>query len=285
MNTDILEGKGISANQIIESAEILPFMAEKRLVIVKNSGLFTVGRKNDTEIICNFINKIPDTTCIVFVEDHVDKRNKLFKKINSMNCAVTLETPKESDLITWIKREFKKNNKDIDNKTSIYMLRIVGTSMENLSNEIKKLSSYAKDKNEINLKDIEDVCTKSLEAHIFDLLKAMGYKKIDKALEIYSNLIFLKEPPIRILTMITRQIRLILQVKYLYEQGFNAKQISTNLKQPFFVVNDCIKQSKLFTIKKLKMAMKDCLEIDIASKTGKIDPQIAIEMFLIKYSK
>jgi len=124
-----------------------------------------------------------------------------------------------------------------------------------------------------------------LESHIFDLLKAMGYKKTDEALKIYSNLINNKEHPIKILSMITRQIRLILQVKYLSEQGFNAKKISESIKEPFFVVNDCLKQAQLFTLDKLKEGINDCLETDIASKTGKMDPNLAVEIFLVEFSK
>ena len=84
--------------------------------------------------------------------------------------------------------------------------------------------------------------------------------------------------------MITRQIRLILQVKYLSEQGFNAKKYQSPSKN-LFVVNDCLKQAQLFTLDKLKEGINDCLETDIASKTGKMDPNLAVEIFLVEFSK
>lgn len=285
MNMSVFEGKTINSSQIIDSVEILPFMAEKRLTIVKNSELFTAGRKNDTELMYDYISNIPSTSCIIFVEDIVDKRNKLFKLMNSKKLAVEFSSLKENDLLTWIKKEFNKHNKRIDSKTGIYLLRIVGTSMEDLINEIGKLLDYSEERTNISTQDIDNICTKSLDAHIFELVKAMGYKKIDKALEIYSNLILLKEPPIKILTMLTRQIRLILQVKNLYEQGSSPKEIALNIKQPFFVVNDCIKQAQLFSENKLIAAFEDCLETDIAGKTGKMDAKLAVELLLIKNSQ
>jgi len=285
MNLTVFEGKTIPSSQIIESMEILPFMGDKRLIIVKNSELFTSGRKNDTELMCEYIPNIPPTSCIIFVEDTVDKRNKLFKLMHSRKLTVECEPLKENDLLTWIKREFNRKDKSIDSKTGIYMLRIVGTSMVNLSNEIQKLIDYVEERRDITPKDIDDICIKSLDAHIFDLVKAMGYKKVDQALEIYSNLILIKEPPIRILSMLTRQIRLILQVKHLYEQGLASKEISEILKQPFFVINDCLKQSQLFTMEKLKEAIEECLQTDIDVKTGKMDGELAVEMFLMKNSK
>jgi len=285
MNMVTFEGKSVAAHQIIETAQVLPFMGEKRLVIVEDSGLFISGRKSDAELINTFIENIPPTTCLIFLENEVDKRNKLYKTMNSMKVAIEFKTLKEEELLIWIKREFKKDKRAIDNKTALYMIRTVGTSMGEILNEIEKLIAYTDENADITSKDIDNICTKSLEAHIFDLLKAMGYKKADEALRIYSNLILLKEPPIRILAMITRQIRLILQVKYLYERGTSPRNIAQELKQPYFVVNDCLKQSQFFTISTLKQAIKDCLETDIASKTGKMEPQLAIEIFLMKYSK
>lgn len=285
MNMSILEGKSITANQIIESSEAVPFLNDKRLIIVKNSELFTSKRKGDAELIYDFINNIPSFTCLVFVEGKVDKKNKLYKKMNKMKWVVQFEFPKENDLLIWIKREFKRNHKEIDGKTSVYLLRVIGRSMRDLQNEINKLISYTEEKNIISIEDIDKICTKSLESHVFDLLKAMGYKKTDKVLDIYSNLITNKEPPAKILTMITRQIRLILEVKYLSQQGFNGRTIAKSIKEPFFVVNDCLKQSELFTTEKLKQGLKHCLETDIASKTGKMDSQLAVEIFLVEFSK
>jgi DNA polymerase-3 subunit delta len=285
MNLTVFEGKAIPASQIIENMELLPFMGEKRLVIVKNSELFLSGRKNDTELMSNYIPNIPPTSCIVFLEDTVDKRNKLFKLMHAKNYTVECESLKENDLLVWIKREFNRKNKNIDSKVGIYMLRMVGTSMENLANEIQKLIDYMEERKDVTTKDIDDICIKSIDAHIFDLVKAMGYKKVDQALEIYSNLILIKEPPIRILSMLTRQIRLILQVKYLYSQGLGQKEITEILKQPSFVIGDCLKQSQLFAIEKLKEAIEDCLQTDMDIKTGKMDGELAVEMLLLKHSK
>lgn len=285
MNMSLFEGEDILADQIIESAQAVPFMNDKRLIIVKNSGFFTAKRKKDAELIYSFLDDIPAFTCLIFVEDNIDKKNKLYKKFDKMKFAVEFELPKEQELLVWIGRKFKKNNKDIDQRTSLYLVRTVGRSMVDLENEINKLISYKEDNNIITIEDIDKVCIKSLESHVFDLLKAMGYKKTDEALKIYSNLINNKEHPIKILSMITRQIRLILQVKYLSEQGFNAKKISESIKEPFFVVNDCLKQAQLFTLDKLKEGINDCLETDIASKTGKMDPNLAVEIFLVEFSK
>ncbi|HOQ16146.1 MAG: DNA polymerase III subunit delta [Epulopiscium sp.] len=283
MNMSLFEGEEITANQVIESAQALPFMNDKRLVIIKNSGFFTAKRKKEAELILQFLDDIPPFICLVFAEENVDKKNKLYKKLSQMKAVVEFQFPKEQDLLNWIEKKFKKYNKEIDRRTSLHLVRTVGRSMIDLENEINKLIAYKEDK--INIEDIDKICVKSLEAHIFDLLKAIGYKKTDEALQIYVNLIRNKEAPIKILTMLTRQIRLILQVKYLSEQGYNAKKITETIQEAFFVVNECLKQAQLFSMDQLKQGLKACLEADLASKTGKMDPGLAVEVLIIEFNK
>jgi DNA polymerase-3 subunit delta len=284
MNMDLFQGKNITANQIIEISETFPFMAEKRLVIVKDSGFLKTGRKDDTEKVSEFIENILDTTCLIFVENDIDKRNKLYKRINKVGYVVEFQSPKENELITWIKKGLKQHQKEIDNKTAVHMLRTVGTNMEELVTEMEKISTYKGEETVIQKDDIDKICTKSLEIQIFDLVKAMGYKNPTKALTIYSNLILMKESPIMILSMLTRQFRLILQVKTLRVEGYDQNRIAERLKQRTFIVRDCLKQADYFSMNVLKRGIQECLETDVAIKTGRLESKLAVEMLLVKYS-
>lgn len=162
------------------------------------------------------------------------------------------------------------------------MLRAIGTNMEALMNEIQKLIAYKYEQNNITKEDIDLICTKSLEAKIFDMLDAMCNKDVNKALEIYNNMIILKEAPIKILVMIIRQFRLLIQTKYLLMQGYNSKDIADRLNQRLFIVNGLINQCKNFSYQSLIQAFEQCLETDLAIKTG--ISQTAIELLIIKYS-
>jgi len=282
MNFDTFEGKDIDINNIIDSADTLPFMSDKRLVIVKNSELFQNNRKNDTERMKQYLNDMPQSTCILFIENEIDKRNKLYKTVKTIGHCIEFVSPKENELVTWLQKEFKNNNKIIETKTAVYMLRNIGTDMEFLINEIQKLVAYKCNQKDITKEDIDLVCTKSLEARIFDMLDAMGNKNMQKALEIYNNMIILKEAPIKILIMIIRQFRLLIQVKYLLIQGYKSKEISDRLKQKPFLVNGLIQQCKNFSYQSLMQAFEQCLETDLAIKTG--TSSSAIELLIVKLS-
>lgn len=284
MNLDIFEENDIETGKIIDACETLPFMNKFRLVIIKNSSFFIQGKKNETEKINDYINNIPETSIIVFIENKIDKRNKLFKSINSIGRCTEFKTPYDNDLIQWIKKLFTAENKSIDNNTAMFLIRTVGNKMEALNTEIEKLLNYKKDSLEISKQDIENICIKSLETKIFDLVDAIGNKKPEIALDIYNNMILLKESPIMILSMIARQFRIILQSKYLLKQGKTIDEISKRINQRNFVVKECLNQSRNFTNKLLIKALNDCLECDINIKTGKISDKLGVEMIILNYS-
>ncbi|MDD3569782.1 MAG: DNA polymerase III subunit delta [Lachnospiraceae bacterium] len=283
MNISIFNGEA-DVNSIIDAAETMPFFADKRLILVKDSKLFKVGRKNDSEEIADYIEKIPQSTCLVFIEDEVDKRGKLYKVVAKAGRGVEFKTPEEKELIVWAQKQLKRSGVDIDTKTAVYFFSCIGSGMENAESELAKLAAYKGKGGVVSTENIDEICTRSLEAKVFDLVDAIGQRKTDKAVEIYRGMLMAKEAPMMILTMITRQFRLMLQCRVLLEAGTPQPNIGNVLGQKDFVVRKCIAQAKNFTVETLKNAMKDCLEADIGIKTGEIKDDLAAEMIVIKYS-
>lgn len=283
MNLDIFEDKSINIDDIINSASTLPFMSEKRLIIIKNSELFKSGRKADSEKMVSYIEKIPESTCLLFIEAEIDKRSRLYKAVQNYGYVVEFKSPRESELIKWLQNIFNQNGKQLEQSTLQYLLKTVGTDMELLKTESQKLISY-KLNDYITTEDIDNICTKSTEAKIFDMLDAMGNKKPDIALEILSSMFMMKEAPIKILTLIIRQFRLIFQTKFLSLNSYDLSSIATRLNQRPFIIKGILAQSQNYSLETLKGALEDCLETDISIKSGSISGQTGIELLIIKYS-
>ena len=129
MNMDIFEGNKQAISTILDSTETLPFLSDKRFVIVKESGLFQAGRKNDSEKMADYLQKIPDTTCILFLETEVDKRGKMYKAVVKNGYVAEMNGLSEKELLYWITRECKKNKFEIETKVASYLLHIVGGEM------------------------------------------------------------------------------------------------------------------------------------------------------------
>lgn len=284
MNFDLFEGKNTNVSQIIDTCDTMPFMSPYRLVILKNTGLIIEGRKNDSSLLEQYLSNLPKTTIIIFIEDKIDKKLKLFKTISKIGSVHQMNMSSENELVNWILNIFKDNNKDISTKEALYMIRNIGFNMEILLNEINKLISFKNNNDKITINDIDTICTKSVESKIFDLINFMANKNMQNAISIYKNLLVNKTSPFIILNMIARQFRIILQVKYLYNKGYNINSISSKLDLRDFIVKEAFKQSKNFSIKVLLQALNECLNIDENIKTGKIVDELAVELLIIKYT-
>ena len=174
MMNSVVFDNGVDIDRLISACETIPFMAEKRLVLVRYSGAFVEGKKELSNAINNFLPNLPETTVLVFVEEKVDKRLSLYKTVNKLGYAAEFSSLKEKDLVSWVE-EFSEGN--ISSGAAIYLIRTVGESLEILGEEIKKLRAYCGDKNSITKKAIDEIATKSVNAQVFDMVGYIGKKK------------------------------------------------------------------------------------------------------------
>lgn len=280
MNYAYYEGKGINVNEVIDLAETLPFFAERRLIVLEDTGFF----KNASAEFADYIKDMPETTSIIFVETEVDKRGKLYKAVQAKGRAVELGRQDENTLIRWVASNVKQEQKQISENTVRYFLAKVGTDMENIQKELEKLFCYTLDKDCIATEDVEEICTTQITNQIFDMVNAVADKKQRKALEFYNDLLALKEPPMRILALLTRQFKLLLEVKTMDKLGYGRKEIAEKVGINPFVVGKYQAQAKAFSEKELRQIMEDSVETDEAIKTGRLADTLGVELFIMKHS-
>ena len=285
MNCDIFEGKAIESNRIIDAAMTLPFMSERRLVVIKESGLFTTGRKDETEKIKDFLASDLGTTTLVFIEEEIDKRNALYKLVAKKGEALEFKSPPEKELIAFVSNIFKKQKIKISPQAASHLLISTAGSMEGIVLETEKLISFKGKNTEIIVEDIDLVCTKALEVRIFELVGSLAMKNTKIALEVYHNLILMKESPLMILALIIRQFRLLLLTRYMDRKRKSRDEIAAVLGLRGFVVGECLKQSKNFSETILLNALNECLETDVNIKTGKMEAVLAVELLIIRYAQ
>ena len=132
--------------------------------------------------------------------------------------------------------------------------------------------------------DIEEICTKRLSSHIFDMVNDIADKKQKQALELYYELLALKEPPMRILFLIARQFNLLLQVKELGGKGYQNKAIGEKVGLPGFIAGKYVTQASRFQREELRDAVEACVAAEEAIKTGKMNDNMSVELLIIKYS-
>ena len=280
MNYAYYEGKGVAVNEVIDLAETLPFFAERRLIVLENTGMF----KSSASELADYLKEMPDTTYFVFVESEIDKRNKLYKAVTNKGRAVELGRQDEATLLRWVASNVKKEGKQITENTVRHFLAKVGTDMENIQKELEKLFCYTLEKESITTDDVEEICTTQVTSQIFDMVNAVADKQQRKALDYYYNLLALKEPPMRILFLLSRQFKLLLEVKDMDSKGFARKEIAEKAGLNPFVVGKYQTQAKSFTKEKLRRILDDSIETDEAITTGRLTDLLGVELFIMKYS-
>lgn len=277
MNSHYFEGKDINLGEIIDLAETMPFFAERRVIVLENSGLFKSGGEKMAE----YLAEPASTACFLFVESEVDKRSKLYKQVQQLGRAVEFAIQDERTLKRWLAGILKKEGKQITENTAEYFLDKVGTDMENIRSELEKLVCYCMDREIVEREDIDMVCTTRINNHIFDMVTAIGDKQTKKALTLYYDLLALKEPPMRILFLIARQCNTLLQVKQLKNKGFDNKKIGEKIGLPGFVAGKYVTQAAKFKEKELKKAVERCVEAEESVKTGRMNDTMSVELLIM----
>lgn len=280
MNFSAYEGKDINPKELIDLSETLPFFKEKRMILVENSGFF----KNSCDDLAEYMSQVPESTCFVFVEEEVDKRSKLFKAASRAGSAVEFETPKEDMLVRWILGRIQREGKKITQSVMQLFLSKTGSDMENIDKELEKLICYTLDKTEISAADVEAICTGQTENKIFEMIDAISAKNQKKSLDLYYDLLALKEAPMRILFLIARQFQNLLLIKSMSAKGYPAVSIAKTAGMPSFAVQKNLRQAGAFKINQLKEAIEDCGQAEEDVKTGRMADQLAVELLIVKYS-
>ena len=177
---------------------------------------------------------MPETTCFIFVERDVDKRNKLYKAVSSLGYAANCGGRRM--MMRWIAGLLRAEGRGMSESTMRHFMERIDTDMENIRRELEKLVFYTDGRTEIYPEDIDAVCTVHAESQVFDMVKAVADKQQARALELYYDLIALKEPPMRILYWIARQFNQLYQMKELTGKGYPDHVVRNGWESGTFIV-------------------------------------------------
>ena len=188
MNFNYFEGKSPDVHEIISLADTMPFFADRRLILIDGSGFF----KSAPEELVEYLPQIPDTTCMVFCESEVDKRNRLFKKVKETGYAAELGKQNTDQLMKWAVGILAKDGRKITRPVMEYFLGRTGDDMENIRMELEKLICYTMGREVITKEDVDAVGTVHVSNRIFDMVAAIVSGNTKKAMDLYEDLLSLK---------------------------------------------------------------------------------------------
>ncbi len=280
MNVNRFQEKNPDIREIISLADTMPFFAESRLIIIENSGFF----KRDSSELADYLSQMPESTHIIFREDEIDKRNRLFKKVKELGYFAEMKRQTEAELERWILTILKKEQINLTRSTMSYLLETIGTDMNVIRNELDKLIAYLGDKKVLEPADIDKICSRQISGQIFEMIDAMSSKNRKKAFQLYYDLIALKEPPMRILFLITRQYLQLYQIKEMQKQGLSGQALTAASGLSSYAIRKVSQRASRFSSEELKHCIEECAQMDEQIKTGLIRDSIAVELLITAFS-
>ena len=269
----------------------MPFFSEKNLIIVRNSTLFK-ERKNANEKQANrneekliqLFSDMPTYSILLLVTvDKIDKRRKLYKAIDKHGIHVEALPIKARDIKDWLQNKLYEIHREFSREAYEYFIEATSVmaqiSLGYLEQEFEKLTLYT-DKTRIEKEDLIKVFSSIPEVSIFAMLDAISEKKLKQALVLLEEQLIAGEHPLRLITMLSRHTRQLLQVNVLLKQGATSRQIAESLGVVPFIAEKLMKKSRSFRQEVLQQVLIDLAEVDYQLKSSQADC-IALERIII----
>lgn len=278
-NRIMLDGKELTQDKISDALESFPMMSVKKLVVIKDSGIF----KSATEETKNFwaarLKDIPEYVLLIFDEKEVDKRSALYKAVTKNGLGVEFEYIKDYELVAWIEREAGKAKKRIAKDNAQYFISICDPGLSTLSRELDKLIHYCGD--EIYRTDIDKVVFKSMNIKVFELMDKIVAKDSDGAIGMLADLKTAKEPAFKILYLLFSSFDKMLRCKLMLAEGASSAEVAAKAEIAPFLVNKYASAARNFSEQYLIGRLTAVSEVDMAVKSGEIEEWLALEEYVL----
>ncbi len=263
---------------IINICNGFPMFADMKMVVVCESGYFT--GKDDNGGLAEFIPQMPETTVLVFRESKVDKRNKLYKIVESNGVIFNCERQKPEMIVKLLAKAAKSKDRGITQDAAQLMIMGLGNDMERLLSELEKLALLTDSGEVIGEEHVRETCALSLSSKIWDLTDAIACSNREKAHVYLKSLLDAREPAQMILFSVTKNFMNLYNAKSLQNQGKNYAQIASIMGVHEFVARKACQQASKLSLQTLSNKIEYCLEMDERSKTGRINAVRALELIV-----
>ena len=277
--------------EIIQDIETPSFGYSKKLIIARNTGLLKKdGKRKNADLqkirdrlsiyIKENINQIKESIVLIFIEEDADTKLELYKTLEKSGIVCKFDYQKPFQIEKRVAVICKSYGVQIDNQTLKYFIECVGTSMQDVINEIRKLIEYAGSGGKIEKKDIDALTIRKLESIIFDLTDSLGKRDIKTALEVLNNLVYNREPLQKILVTLYNHFKKIYFTRIAVEKNKDVIQSLQLKPNQTFLVNKYKMQARYFKNKDLEKILQSLRDLDYNSKNGLIDLQIGLETII-----
>jgi len=279
---ETVSARDLSPAAIVDAANSFSFFP-RRLVLVENIPYFQDGDPSDLQPFYDYFANPNPQTCLVFLAEHVNRSRKFYKAVEQAGKVLQFEAPQHlEEWQAWLRRELRDRGKTMEGAAVELFFLQAGQHPGVVAQELEKLILYVGERGRICVEHVRDVTTGSVEASIFELLDAVAERSPALALQKLTQ-VLAAEYPLKVLTMMVRQVRLLLGAAALRQQGGNQAGLPEALGIRPYEAHKIWRQSARLSFPALAAALKECLKTELALKSGRGDPALLLEMLVIKF--
>jgi DNA polymerase III subunit delta len=280
LNVTTLDGRKLKLDTLIGACEVFPFLADRRLVIVQDL-LKSQKAGKDRDELRAYLERIPATCDLVFVEsEDFDKRSAVFTYLKKVAELREFQPREGAGLLRWLAERAGMLGAKLDPAAAQRLVGYVGNDSRALINELAKLASYSGRGGRITLDAVELLVQDGQEQSLFAFIDELSARRRGAALQGLRRLFADRQAATYILFMVARQVRILLGVKELAAQRLRPDDIAARLGQRPFVVRKALDQVRGFSEDELAQLHDRMLELDHASKTGRIEAETGLELLV-----
>lgn len=276
---------------VVEEAETVPFMVERKLLLVRDASVFTAGKENTKlehrlDMLSDYLQHPVDFSVIVFMvnNDKLDERKKIVKTVKSVGTVLAFNPLGAEELLRWVEKGVRERGCVMAPGTAEVLITNAGTDLQGLSAEMDKLCLYAGQGGTVDKVAVESLVHRGTEQNVFTLVEDIANLRLDKAIDTLHELLKQREEPIKIAALIARQFRIILQVKDLSAHSYSQGQIASQIGLHPYAVKLAGEQAHKFSSERLRQILSALADLDYKMKTGAIDKVLGLELFMLQLS-
>ena len=294
LNYSYFEGTGTNPTEVAELLSTMPFLAEHRVIIIENSGWMSKALGDDSEekssgsgklaLVIDGIKNMGDDVIIIFSEEKVDKRSKLYKAITNRGIEEEFKEQTEEMLARWLMNTARSAGQKMDPATAMYLVSECGKDMFLLAKEMEKLIAWCLDRDSITVEDVDTVCTHQVNNKIFDMVTAIALHHQKEALAMYYDLLVLRESPFHILTLLVRQYTHMLAIKDAVQKREPVAQVASKLDMKDWVAKKIADQTRNISLKEIRRNLEACAKADEDIKNGNLTDSMSLELLIVECS-
>ncbi len=278
-NVEVFDGKGLEAAPVISAARTLPMMADMRMVLVRHADAMSPAEQTK---LAEYLADPSDSSCLVLTASKLDGRAKLAKTAKKRGYLVEAKAPRGRQLREFIQAEASAREHNIAVQAVEALLDAVGDDLSAIDDAMERLSLFVGAGQRIDADAVMQCVTRVRVESIWSLVDAIGLKDRRKGIAAAQSLLDDREPPLRLLAMVARQLRIVARMREALSEGLRPQEAAKRAGAPPFKAGDLTESARRFTADSLGRAFALIAETDRALKRSKCPPEVILQSAVLE---